>query len=76
MRRVMNGLAVVCVLMTMSGCVFSVGGKSTQSTTPPTLGQEMIDLKTAYEQGAMSEEEYQQARTMLIMRGNQQAAKQ
>jgi hypothetical protein len=56
--------ALLIAALFIPGCI-AVGGK-TQST-PPTLGRQLIDLKTAYEQGAMSETEYQQAKAQLII---------
>jgi hypothetical protein len=66
-------LCSIVALMTLaiglgSGCAWSVGGKTTTSPVPtnPTLGQELIDLQTAHEQGAISDEEYETARTRLV----------
>jgi hypothetical protein len=51
-----------------SGCVFSVGGHGGDpgQTRPATQGQELIDLKKAHDQGAMSDAEYEAAKARLL----------
>ena len=62
MTRVLFSLALFVVL-SISGCI-AIGGKS--ETNPPTLGKQLIDLKVAYDQGAITEDEYEQAKNQLI----------
>ena len=62
MTRFLVSLALVAILA-VPGCI-AIGGNS--KTTPPTLGQQLVDLKGAYDQGAMTEEEYQDAKERLI----------
>lgn len=65
-----SAAALMTLVVTLAtGCAWSVGGsKTTTSSVPgqPTLGQELIDLKNAHEQGAISDEEYEKAKAGLI----------
>lgn len=58
--RVISGLAVVILL---SGCVV-VGGR--QTVQKPTRGQELVDLKAAYDAGALDTEEYECKRADIL----------
>ena len=50
-----------------SGCAWSIGGKKTGETAvQPTLGQQLMDLKTAQEQGALTTEEYERQKQALL----------
>jgi hypothetical protein len=49
----------------LSGCI-AVGG--TDNYTKPTLGKQLMDLKTAHDTGAISEQEYQVAKSDLLTR--------
>ena len=52
-----------------SGCAWSVGGTKTDScTTPvrPTQGQQLIDLKKAHDQGAITGAEYEAAKQKVL----------
>lgn len=59
------GLASVLVLALALGAC-SIHGGSHENIHPPTLGQELMDLKRAYESGALDEQEYQHQRDRLI----------
>ncbi len=61
-RRVLPALAAVALLQ---GCV-AVGG--TTRADQPTLGKQLIDLKAALDAGAITEPEYQQAKSSLLSR--------
>ncbi len=51
------------------GCAWQIGGDKKGSTEArPTRGQELIDLKKARDQGAVSEEEYQAQRNKVLAR--------
>ena len=50
-----------CALV--SGCI-AVGGN--EHYTKPTLGRQLMDLKTARDTGAIAEQEYEQAKEDLL----------
>ena len=52
----------------LSGCAWSIGdGKEhTVNRMVPTRGQELIDLKKARDQGALTEDEYQAQRKRIM----------
>ena len=54
---------IACLL---SACAWSVGGESSQAK--PTRGQELVDLKRAKDQGAISEDEYQTQKRKVLER--------
>lgn len=54
------GIALVLILSTSTGCVFSLGSNGRGSASAdPTIGQELIDLKKARDGGAITGEEYE-----------------
>jgi hypothetical protein len=59
-RKVLPALAAVAALQ---GCV-AVGG--TTRTECPTVGKQLIDLKAAYDAGAIDASEYQTAKARLL----------
>ena len=59
-RKVLPALAAVAALQ---GCV-AVGG--TTRTECPTVGKQLIDLKAAYDAGAIDANEYQTAKARLL----------
>lgn len=52
---------------TLTGCAWSVGGKE-HVTSVPTRGQELIDLKRARDQGAITQAEYEAKRKQILDR--------
>ena len=53
----------------LSGCAWSIGSdKERTAVVQPTRGQELIDLKKAKDQGAVTEEEYQTQRKKIMER--------
>ncbi len=58
--------SVIGVLI--SGCAWQIGGDKGKSEARPTRGQELIDLKKAREQGAITEDEYQVQRNKILGR--------
>jgi hypothetical protein len=70
LKRTVIALTLVALV---PGCAWSVGGsKNTSSTNqpihPPTQGQELMDLKKAHDEGAVSDEEYQELRQRVLDR--------
>lgn len=62
-------IAAACIIIIVSGCAWSIGDNGHESSkhpTQPTLGKELIDLKTAMDQGAITEEEYQAQKRKLM----------
>lgn len=63
------GLLVACGVLAgvVSGCAWSIGdGKSPNVVQKPTRGQELIDLKKARDQGAITEDEYNSKRQEIM----------
>ena len=57
---------LACALLGLAlvpGCI-AVGG--TENSQAPTLGKQLIDLKTARDTGAISQPEYDSAKTKLL----------
>jgi hypothetical protein len=57
-------LFTACAVLLLPGCL-AIGGRS--ETTPPTLGKQLTDLKAAYDHGAVTEQEFEQAKAQLII---------
>ncbi len=52
-----------------AGCAWSVGGKHGEAcaaAAPPTRGKELIDLKSARDLNAISEQEYQEQKAKIL----------
>ena len=64
MKTVSRLLAVVLMAGTLGACMFHGGEPKYVSTT--TLGQELSDLKAAFESGALTESEYRAMKEGLI----------
>lgn len=66
------GKSIVAALVAataLSGCAWSIGSrKEGETSLRPTQGQELIDLKRAHDQGALSDAEYEDARLKLLTR--------
>ncbi|HVT90603.1 MAG TPA: hypothetical protein VHD56_17240 [Tepidisphaeraceae bacterium] len=67
-RRVVRGASLflgILLATQAAGCIAVVGGEHREARTP-TLGQQLQDLKTARDNGAISELEYQNARNKFL----------
>lgn len=62
-RRYLPACAIAATVAALPGCI-AVGGISQRET--PTLGRQLIDLKSAYDKGAISEEEYTAAKQGIL----------
>jgi hypothetical protein len=65
------GLLVICGVLAgvVSGCAWSIGdGKNPSVVQKTTKGQELIDLKRAKDQGAITEDEYNSKRQEILNR--------
>ncbi len=64
MRRIISVLLIIAFLTTMVSCIgIGAGGKKIE--TQPTLGQQLIDLKKAQDEGAISRQEYAELKDKL-----------
>ena len=53
----------------LTGCAWSIGeGKDHVTSNQPTRGQELIDLKKAKDQGAITPEEYETQKKQILAR--------
>ena len=59
----MRVLAICLMAAMMSGCI-GIGDSS--NTTPPTVGQQLVDLKTSRDRGAITEQEYEQKKAEIL----------
>ena len=67
MKSSLGAIALVSVLgILTSGCAWSVGGSKGTTVAKPTQGQELIDLKRAHEEGAISDSEYESMRAKIL----------
>jgi len=62
-------VALLALVVALSSCSWSVGGGKKEGGTlvqEPTQGQELIDLKRALDEGALTEEEYERRKGDLL----------
>ena len=65
MFKSIRNFVIFCMLAL--GLVACGGGPSSKAeVSTQTLGQEMMDLKSAYESGAITEKEYEKAKKQLL----------
>jgi hypothetical protein len=62
-RRTLPACALAGAVATLPGCI-AVGGTARHES--PTLGRQLIDLKAAYDSGALSESEYNTAKSQIL----------
>ncbi len=61
MKRIISMIVVLTLLTTMTSCIaVGSGGKKIENKT--TLGQQLIDLQKARDEGAISAQEYAELR--------------
>ena len=71
-RKVTKWIGLVLITVAVgglfAGCAWSIGSDkcSGKVVATPTRGQELIDLKKAKDQGAITEEEYQAQRKVIM----------
>jgi hypothetical protein len=63
MRKPYCCLCLLVILAPLSGCFMA----NWQRLTAPTTGRELMDLKAARENGALTDEEYMQKRQELLV---------
>jgi anaerobic C4-dicarboxylate transporter len=64
MKKIISVLLVIALLATMVSCI-AVGSGGKKVDNQPTLGQQLIDLKKARDEGAVSAQEYAELREKL-----------
>jgi hypothetical protein len=66
--KAVTALALCAVATSLlTGCAWSIGGKKEGETiAQPTRGQQLIDLKRAKDQGAITEQEYEKQKEELL----------
>jgi len=64
MKKTIGFLLVIALLITMVSCI-AVGSGGKKVENKPTLGQQLIDLKNARDEGAVSNQEYADLREKL-----------
>ncbi|HEX2853623.1 MAG TPA: SHOCT domain-containing protein [Opitutaceae bacterium] len=63
----LRALLIASLLLTLSGCVAAIGNQP-PSASSATLGQQLIDLKKAKDEGVITEAEYARKRAQFIER--------
>ena len=64
MKRIICVLLIIALLTTMVSCI-AVGSGGKKVDHQATLGQQLIDLKKARDEGAISKQEYAELREKL-----------
>ena len=64
MRKIICVILMLTVLTTMVSCI-AVGTGGKKAGNQPTLGQQLMDLKNARDEGAVSKQEYADLREKL-----------
>jgi len=72
-QKLLRTVALISVCGTlvsvMTGCIASIGGgKDRVTNVPPTRGQELMDLQKARDKGAITPEEYENQRKLILTR--------
>jgi hypothetical protein len=70
-QKLLRPLAVVltCGVLSglLAGCAWSIGGEKDGTTShQPTRGQELVDMKKARDQGAITQEEYENQKRQIL----------
>jgi hypothetical protein len=67
LRRIALAFSVLLLSLTLVDCAgCGRGGEATVEARTTTLGQELQDLKAAYDQGILSEKEYEKKKEQLL----------
>ena len=64
MRKIIVLLVIMMFITTMVSCI-AVGSGEKKVKQQPTLGQELLDLKKARDEGAISDQEYDEMKEKL-----------
>jgi hypothetical protein len=64
MKKIIGKIVVTILVLTLASCIaVGTGGKKIEQQ--PTLGQELLDLKKARDEGAISDQEYGEMKEKL-----------
>jgi hypothetical protein len=67
-KLVLNSLVSLSAMLLLSGCLgLSLGGGKKTVNNNPTLGQQLVDLKTARDTGALTEQQYEDQKAKLLL---------
>ena len=64
MKKIIVLLVIMMFITTMVSCI-AVGSGGKKIEQQPTLGQELLDLKKAKDEGAISDQEYEEMKDKL-----------
>ena len=64
-KLIVASLIAIAATTLLSGCNIELGTGSTTKIQNPTVGQQLIDLKRAKDNGAISDEEYQAQKSKI-----------
>jgi len=64
MIRTLGALVAIVVMTSVLSSCIAIGG--TQNDHRPTAGQELVDLKTALDKGAITQEEYDKKKALIL----------
>lgn len=66
-RTIITGLISLSAAVLLSGCLgLSLGGGTRSVSNNPTLGQQLVDLKSARDSGALTEQQYEDQKAKLL----------
>ena len=72
MKKIIGTIFVMILVSTLVSCLaVGTGGKKIEQQ--PTLGQELLDLKKAKDEGAISDQEYNEMKEKLKRRDKNQS---
>ena len=67
MKKLIVPMLALSAMLLLNGCIgLSLGGGSKTESHNATLGQQLTDLKTARDTGAMTDAEYQAQKAKLL----------
>lgn len=66
MKNIFRFGQLVTLSFLVGGCAINLGNKTSPEHNKATVGQELIDLKRARDNGVITEEEYQSQRRRLM----------
>ncbi len=64
--RLVALILILIAVTAMNGCILVGFGGDPKQVVVPTIGQQLIDLKRAYDDGAITKPEYDRAKAKLM----------